>query len=60
MLQSPFCLHYAENYWDDAINRRKYFEDYAAFHGFDPLIPENWRSHDVNTLRDFKVMMLIM
>eukprot|EP00026_Physarum_polycephalum_P002735 Phypoly_transcript_02743.p1 GENE.Phypoly_transcript_02743~~Phypoly_transcript_02743.p1 ORF type:complete len:836 (+),score=105.65 Phypoly_transcript_02743:77-2584(+) len=28
--------------WSKVRNRRKFFEDYAKDHGFDPLIPENW------------------
>eukprot|EP00026_Physarum_polycephalum_P003234 Phypoly_transcript_03244.p1 GENE.Phypoly_transcript_03244~~Phypoly_transcript_03244.p1 ORF type:complete len:742 (+),score=88.29 Phypoly_transcript_03244:221-2446(+) len=30
--------------WVDVNNRRKFFEDYAAKKGFDPLIAENWYS----------------
>eukprot|EP00026_Physarum_polycephalum_P003664 Phypoly_transcript_03677.p1 GENE.Phypoly_transcript_03677~~Phypoly_transcript_03677.p1 ORF type:complete len:748 (+),score=79.94 Phypoly_transcript_03677:247-2244(+) len=30
--------------WSEAKKRRKFFEQYAAEHGFDPLVPENWYS----------------
>jgi hypothetical protein len=26
----------------DSTNRRKFFEEFAKEHNFDPLIPENW------------------
>eukprot|EP00026_Physarum_polycephalum_P001731 Phypoly_transcript_01733.p1 GENE.Phypoly_transcript_01733~~Phypoly_transcript_01733.p1 ORF type:complete len:1003 (+),score=155.23 Phypoly_transcript_01733:421-3009(+) len=28
--------------WHDRDNRRKFFENYAKSHGFDPLVPDNW------------------
>jgi hypothetical protein len=31
-----------ERYWFDVGNRRNFFEKFAARHGFDPLIAENW------------------
>lgn len=34
----------AAQYWDDPRNRRKYFEDFAAEHNFDPLTVSNWYS----------------
>ena len=35
-----FC--FIECYWNDADNRRSFFEKYAKEHGFNPLVPENW------------------
>lgn len=29
-------------YWNNAQNRRKFFDDFAAKRGFDALIAENW------------------
>jgi hypothetical protein len=28
----------------DPVNRRKFFENFAAENGFDPLNPRNWHS----------------
>lgn len=28
--------------WHDSNNRRKFFEEYARDHSFDPLIPDHW------------------
>jgi len=39
-----------KNYWNDSKNRRKFFDDYAADHKFDPLWADNWyrvRSKDI-------------
>eukprot|EP00026_Physarum_polycephalum_P001288 Phypoly_transcript_01289.p1 GENE.Phypoly_transcript_01289~~Phypoly_transcript_01289.p1 ORF type:complete len:982 (+),score=115.84 Phypoly_transcript_01289:110-3055(+) len=30
--------------WHDVGNRRKFFDDFAASQGFDPLLPQNWYS----------------
>eukprot|EP00026_Physarum_polycephalum_P018830 Phypoly_transcript_20577.p1 GENE.Phypoly_transcript_20577~~Phypoly_transcript_20577.p1 ORF type:complete len:206 (+),score=32.24 Phypoly_transcript_20577:67-618(+) len=35
--------------WREA-NRRKFFEDYAKQHGFDPLNPENWYTEPVEKI----------
>ncbi len=35
---------FTENYWSDALNRRKFFIEFATQKGFDPLVPENWRN----------------
>lgn len=43
------------NYWDDTDNQRKLFEDYAAFHEFDPLIAENWYQITSSPVYEFKV-----
>jgi len=32
------------NYWDSIEHQRKYFLDYAAIKGFDPLDATNWNS----------------
>jgi len=30
------------NFWQDAQNKRRVFEEYATKNGFDPLVPTNW------------------
>eukprot|EP00026_Physarum_polycephalum_P006545 Phypoly_transcript_06593.p1 GENE.Phypoly_transcript_06593~~Phypoly_transcript_06593.p1 ORF type:complete len:538 (+),score=63.89 Phypoly_transcript_06593:122-1735(+) len=30
------------NYWKILANRKKFFDDYAEAHNFDPLVPHNW------------------
>ena len=30
------------NFWNDTKNRRRFFEDIAKEHGFDPLTPDSW------------------
>jgi len=29
-------------YWDDAKNRKKFFDDFAWHYGFDALVPDHW------------------
>lgn len=43
------------NYWRDKSNHRKQFEDYARFHGFDPLIAANWYSITWQSIKGFTV-----
>lgn len=31
-----------QSIWDNPTNRRKFYEDYASEHNFDPLVPSNW------------------
>eukprot|EP00026_Physarum_polycephalum_P000538 Phypoly_transcript_00539.p1 GENE.Phypoly_transcript_00539~~Phypoly_transcript_00539.p1 ORF type:complete len:959 (+),score=132.38 Phypoly_transcript_00539:57-2933(+) len=33
---------WSRSIWRDAGRRRKFFENYAQAHAFDPLVPENW------------------
>jgi len=37
--------------WTDAQNRRKFFEEFAREHGFDPLNAEHWYSQDLGAVR---------
>eukprot|EP00026_Physarum_polycephalum_P000389 Phypoly_transcript_00389.p1 GENE.Phypoly_transcript_00389~~Phypoly_transcript_00389.p1 ORF type:complete len:1231 (+),score=194.32 Phypoly_transcript_00389:52-3744(+) len=37
-------FQYIRNYWEQASNRRKFFEGIANIRGFDPLIAKNWYS----------------
>jgi hypothetical protein len=30
------------NDWSEISNQRKFFDNFAKEHGFDPLVPENW------------------
>eukprot|EP00026_Physarum_polycephalum_P008136 Phypoly_transcript_08214.p1 GENE.Phypoly_transcript_08214~~Phypoly_transcript_08214.p1 ORF type:complete len:513 (-),score=83.64 Phypoly_transcript_08214:5-1384(-) len=39
--------------WEKVANRRKFFEDYAASHGFEPLVPENWYIQSKDKIRAF-------
>jgi hypothetical protein len=29
--------------WNSALARKKFFENFAKEHNFDPLVPANWR-----------------
>jgi len=37
--------------WNDAANRKKFFEDYAKANGFDPLDPINWYSRPLSAIK---------
>ncbi len=41
--------------WSSAIDRRKFFEDYAKKRGFDPLTPENWYIESYRNVAAMKV-----
>eukprot|EP00026_Physarum_polycephalum_P000668 Phypoly_transcript_00669.p1 GENE.Phypoly_transcript_00669~~Phypoly_transcript_00669.p1 ORF type:complete len:889 (+),score=100.09 Phypoly_transcript_00669:213-2879(+) len=41
-------------FWTSPANRRKYFDDFARHHGFDPLVHENWYSISVAQLAAYK------
>lgn len=41
LLELIFLLN-KEKYWADPKNRMKFFEDFAAEKGFDPLLSNNW------------------
>jgi hypothetical protein len=43
--------------WNKAEKRRKFFEDYARAHGFDPLNPENWYSEPSANIMATKVLL---
>jgi hypothetical protein len=42
--------------WHNSQNRRKFFENYAKEHGFDPLIPENWNSTTRESVKSMQVL----
>ena len=35
---------YIGGYWRAPANRKKFFDDFARDHNFDPLVPRNWYS----------------
>ncbi len=35
-------IYILDNYWRSTENQRKFFIEFAAKKGFDPLVPENW------------------
>eukprot|EP00026_Physarum_polycephalum_P001467 Phypoly_transcript_01469.p1 GENE.Phypoly_transcript_01469~~Phypoly_transcript_01469.p1 ORF type:complete len:1107 (+),score=182.36 Phypoly_transcript_01469:326-3322(+) len=41
-------------------NRRKFFEDYAHTHGFEPLVPENWYSQTRDSILATKGAALVI
>jgi hypothetical protein len=41
--------------WNELRNRRKFFETYARRNDFNPLIPENWYSIDIERVVSEKV-----
>ena len=51
--QLSLLNHCIADHWGDKRNRVKYFIDFAASHGFDPLIASRWHSFDH---QDFKVL----
>lgn len=44
-----------EDAWHEEDNRRKFFEDYAAKNGFDPLDPNEWYKQSIDKLTATKV-----
>jgi len=38
--------------WEDAASRRKFFENFAKAHKFDPLIAENWYLHSMAKMKE--------
>eukprot|EP00026_Physarum_polycephalum_P001524 Phypoly_transcript_01526.p1 GENE.Phypoly_transcript_01526~~Phypoly_transcript_01526.p1 ORF type:complete len:780 (-),score=98.01 Phypoly_transcript_01526:986-3034(-) len=55
--KSKFAFHAS---WKKKEMRRKFFEDYAKKHGFNPLIPSQWYSHPVENLLSEKVLSSII
>ncbi len=47
-----------EDFWSTVQNRRKFFENYAKKHGFDPFNPENWYNQTYTTILSEKVVRL--
>lgn len=47
--------HYSENYYADAVNRKKIFDKFAKSRGFDPLVAENWYSITSEDILPFRV-----
>ena len=45
--------------WLDVSTRRKYFDDYAKRHKFDPKVPGNWYSYPSDKIFGSKVFFLI-
>ena len=41
--------------WQEASNRRMFFEKYALENGFDPLVPHNWYLQSREKIRSLKV-----
>lgn len=48
--------HRKGNYWDQVANRRIYFENFAAFKGFDPLVVNNWYNVTAEEILHHKVL----
>jgi len=42
------------SFWASPANRRKYFDDFAAHHTFDPLIHTNWYPISIRQLANYK------
>eukprot|EP00026_Physarum_polycephalum_P001081 Phypoly_transcript_01082.p1 GENE.Phypoly_transcript_01082~~Phypoly_transcript_01082.p1 ORF type:complete len:1032 (+),score=114.94 Phypoly_transcript_01082:178-3273(+) len=49
-----------DKYWADVENQMRFFKQYAAQHGFDPLVPENWYSANLDDLANQKGARSIM
>ena len=52
-----FLIVYTEAFWASAANRRKYFDDFARHHAFDPLNHHNWYPITVAQLTAYKVLL---
>eukprot|EP00026_Physarum_polycephalum_P004291 Phypoly_transcript_04309.p1 GENE.Phypoly_transcript_04309~~Phypoly_transcript_04309.p1 ORF type:complete len:715 (+),score=105.32 Phypoly_transcript_04309:82-2145(+) len=51
---------YHVGHWDEYENRKKFFDDFAKDHGFDPSIPENWykiNAHQINSRKDSDMLL---
>lgn len=38
----PVLTYVSVSHWRDPKNRRKFFDDFSAKRGFDPLLVDNW------------------
>ena len=43
--------------WRVITNRKRFFENYAKEHGFDPLVPENWYLQSRKRIANYKVLL---
>lgn len=43
------------NYWENAANRKSFFDQVAQKMQFDPLVPENWYSVTREIILQFEV-----
>lgn len=41
-LDPHLFYHKSSRYWDNTLNRKRFFDDIAAEKGFDPLVAQNW------------------
>jgi hypothetical protein len=46
--------------WRVIGNRRKFFENFAKEHGFDPLVPENWYLRSRKQIANYKVLFIFI
>ncbi len=44
MLYVNLAFVFTDKYWSDALNRRKFFIEFASQKGFDPLVASNWEN----------------
>lgn len=49
------CLLFVLLGWKHSVSR-KFFNDYAEYHSFNPLNPENWYSQSIPEILAFKVI----
>lgn len=47
-----FCVG---SYWNDANNRRRFFEKFAEKEGFDPLLASNWYLTEYSSFQALRV-----
>lgn len=45
-------------YWEEILNRKDFFNNFAQRHAFDPLIPENWYSVSTEAILGMEVSSL--
>lgn len=54
-LSHPLVVYFIIAVWKNPDAGRKFFENYATEHGFDPLVAENWYSSSIKHIQDVKV-----
>ena len=56
LLKKEICIDlFGTGFYSEVGNQRKFFENYAKQHGFDPLKPENWYKQRRKTIISTKV-----
>lgn len=60
LLFNLFLLIYYVDTYASPESRKKFFEEYAKVHGFDPLNPENWYLQSFSRINAAEVIFIFM